>query len=244
MVIKYHKKMGNNPLNPTELDKYIKRILDLPEDQYREILLETSSTRPLEWIPMEGLYRPDRDAYFMDKARKAAIRSTCLSRPVGAVIVSPDHYIVSTGYNGAPSGMRQCLKDKKSVDYPDECYRRINKLRKDDEPHSTCRSCHAEANALAMAAKKGIPVEDCTVYVTLESCLNCMKQMKQSGIVREVYETAYESENPERDRMWREYAEESGIVFVQKILTKEERRYINAFALAKEISARRLKKTG
>ena len=66
--------MGNNPLNPTELDKYIKRILDLPEDQYREILLETSSTRPLEWIPMEGLYRPDRDAYFMDKARKAAIR--------------------------------------------------------------------------------------------------------------------------------------------------------------------------
>ena len=43
------------------------------------------------------------DEYFMEMAKLAAKRSTCLRRNVGAVIVQ-DKHVVATGYNGAPKG--------------------------------------------------------------------------------------------------------------------------------------------
>jgi hypothetical protein len=57
------------------------------------------------------LNNPERsnwDKYFMDMAVKTSSRSSCIKRRVGCVIVNPDHIIVSTGYNGTPSGIKNC----------------------------------------------------------------------------------------------------------------------------------------
>ena len=51
--------------------------------------------------------RPSWDAYFMDITTLVARRSTCLRRAVGAILVK-DKRVLSTGYNGAPGGVRHC----------------------------------------------------------------------------------------------------------------------------------------
>ena len=56
-----------------------------------------------------GKERPDWDEYFMDIAILVARRSSCLRRSVGAVLVR-ENRILTTGYNGAPSGLRHCLE--------------------------------------------------------------------------------------------------------------------------------------
>ena len=83
--------------------------------------------------------RPNKDAYYIDFARTAAERSTCLKRKYGAVIVKDDH-IVSTGYNGAPRGRVNCSElGCPRMDVPN------------NTEYSTCRSVHAEMNAIVHA---------------------------------------------------------------------------------------------
>lgn len=80
--------------------------------------------------------RPDKNRYYLQIAKDASARSTCLKRRYGAVIVKDDH-IISTGYNGAPRGAVNCL----DIGCP-----RMNVP--NNTEYSTCRSVHAEANAI------------------------------------------------------------------------------------------------
>lgn len=125
--------------------------------------------------------RPSWDAYFMDIARAAASRSTCLRRRVGAVLVR-DKRILATGYNGAPSGLAHCaevgcLREKLSVPA--------------GERHEICRASHAEQNVLVQAARHGTAVDGATLYCTNEPCSICTKMLISAGIVQIVYETPY-----------------------------------------------------
>lgn len=91
--------------------------------------------------------RRDKINYYLDIADAVSRRSTCIRRTYGAIIVLNDE-IVSTGYNGAPRGRRNC------VDL-DHCTREEMKI-PSGERYELCRSVHAEANAIISAARSEV----------------------------------------------------------------------------------------
>ncbi len=119
------------------------------------------------------------DKNFINIAKEIASASKCVSKSVGAVIVK-DGRILSTGYNGTPAGYENCC------DYWDDKYT------KDHHAWSKTYEIHAEMNAIIWAARKGISIDGATIYVTLEPCSECSKNLIASGIKRIVYETSYE----------------------------------------------------
>ncbi len=127
--------------------------------------------------------RPTWDEYFLMLAKLAATRSTCIAFPVGAVIVK-NKQVVATGYNGAPSGSAHCT----SQGY---CYPGLTSC--DASKKLPSRAVHAEANAIAQAAKYGISTDGASIYVTLEPCLSCLKLVISAGIKEVFYETPFNS---------------------------------------------------
>ncbi|MEB3827865.1 deoxycytidylate deaminase [Phormidium sp. CCY1219] len=129
--------------------------------------------------------RPTWDEYFLMLAKLAATRSTCLAFPVGAVIVK-NKQVVATGYNGSPSGSAHCTAQG-------YCYPGLSSC--DTSKTMPSRAVHAEANAIAQAAKHGISTEGASIYVTLEPCLSCLKLIISAGINEVFYETTFNSGN-------------------------------------------------
>lgn len=124
-------------------------------------------------------HRDSWDEYFMKIATQAATRATCDRLHVGAVIVV-NKSIVSTGYNGSPRGMPHC----------DD----VGHLLKDMGGRQSCvRTAHAEANAIAQAARTGARVEAGTIYTTASPCYDCMKLIINAGIARIVCGAPYSS---------------------------------------------------
>ena len=164
-------------------------------------------------------------------AKLAATRSTCLSRPVGAVIVH-NRQVLATGYNGSVPGAAHCADEG-------QCYRRSQPFANDANKQNYCRSSHAEANALAQAARRGVAVEGATMYQTLAPCYTCTKLMAVAGIRRVVFEHDYESADPERDKMWRKAMEEAGIEVTQVRLSEDAVRQAVA-CMTEDTSKRRL----
>ncbi|MDX2256999.1 MAG: dCMP deaminase family protein [Pseudanabaenaceae cyanobacterium bins.39] len=129
--------------------------------------------------------RPSWDEYFLLLAKLAAMRSTCLAFPVGAVIVK-DRQILATGYNGSPSGSVHCTTQG-------YCYPNLSNCAASKEFPS--RAVHAEANAIAQAAKHGIATDGASIYVTLEPCISCLKLVISAGIRKVYYETTFNKGN-------------------------------------------------
>jgi dCMP deaminase len=146
----------------------------------------------------DELHRPSWDEYFMRIAHEVARRSTCLRRHVGSVVVL-DKRILSTGYNGAPSGLRHCsetgcLRDQLNVP--------------SGERTELCRGLHGEMNAMLQGARHGIRLEGGTLYSTLVPCSLCSKMLINTGIVRVVAVTPYP------DSFSRGMLEEAGVELV------------------------------
>lgn len=89
--------------------------------------------------------RIDKENYYLDIAQTVAGRSTCLRRCYGAILVKSDE-IISTGYNGAPRGRRNCV----DLNY---CTREALNI-PSGERYELCRSVHAEANAIICASRR------------------------------------------------------------------------------------------
>ena len=174
--------------------------------------------------------RPSWDAYFMALAKLAASRSTCLSRPTGCVMVK-DKQVVSTGYNGSMPGVPHCSDEGR-------CYRRSIEA-SDDGKYDFCRSVHAEANAVALAAKAGVNLEGAIAYMTLFPCYVCTKLLVRAGIREIVYEMGYNSKNAERDRHWQEVFEGVKVKVRQVQLSEEEKKMFVRF-IENNTSERRL----
>ncbi len=119
--------------------------------------------------------------YFMMMAKLAATRSTCLAFPVGAVIVK-NKQVLSTGYNGPPANSTHCITQG-------VCYPGLNSCISSSNLPS--RAVHAEANAIAQAAKHSISTNESTIYVTLEPCMSCLKLIISAGIKEVFYETEF-----------------------------------------------------
>lgn len=116
---------------------------------------------------MEG--RISRSKFFMETAKLASQRSTCLKKKVGAVLVL-ENRLICVGYNGVLPG-----KDASTG------------IDNDGITHTV----HAEANIISFCAKKGIPVEGCDMYTTLSPCEKCAELIIQSGIKRVVFLERY-----------------------------------------------------
>ena len=148
--------------------------------------------------------RPSWDSYFMQMAQVVAGRSTCLRRQVGAVMVK-DKQILSTGYNGSPSGLLHCDEVgclRQSLNVPS------------GERHEICRAVHAEQNALVQAAKHGVAIAGADIYVTHQPCVLCTKLLINVGIRRVVYT------HPYPDQLAVAMAREAGLELEQ--LTEEK----------------------
>lgn len=125
--------------------------------------------------------RPSPDEYFMEIAKVVSKRSTCLRHGNGAVLVR-DKQIISTGYNGAPSGLLHC----KDVG----CLRTQNNI-PSGERHEMCRGAHAEANAIVQAALHGTSTEGSIMYSTHRPCSFCAKLIINAKIREVVYIHSY-----------------------------------------------------
>lgn len=131
--------------------------------------------------------RIDKENYYLDIAETVLERSTCLRRCYGAIIVRNDE-IVSTGYNGAPRGRKNCV----DLNY---CTREALNI-PSGERYELCRSVHAEANAIISAARS--ETLGATLYMACKdpatgllvpgttSCSMCRRQIINAGIARVV----------------------------------------------------------
>ncbi len=125
--------------------------------------------------------RPGWDAYFMEIARVVKSRSNCRRRDVAAVITR-DHRIVSTGYNGTPTGIRNCFEGGCARCAGDSA---------SGENLGECICAHAEENAILQAAHYGVALSGATLYCTESPCLICAKMIISAGIREVVYENEY-----------------------------------------------------
>ena len=123
---------------------------------------------------MKNFNRPGTDDYFLKIASVVAERSTCRRHHIGAVAVRNKH-ILTTGYNGAAAGLKDCLE--------------LGCLRDEmgipsGERHEICRGIHAEQNVIIQAALHGISLEGSTVYCTHTPCVLCAKMLVNARIKR------------------------------------------------------------
>ena len=139
------------------------------------------------------------DKNFINIAREIASASKCVSKQVGAVIVR-DGRILSTGYNGTPAGYTNC-KNHWNGEYTSEHHE-----------WSKTYEIHAEMNAIIWAARQGISIEGATIYVTLEPCSECSKNVIASGIKKIVYDKAYEHTNSE---VITKFIKDNGVIIEQ-----------------------------
>ncbi len=159
--------------------------------------------------------RPTWDEYFMLIAKLVSTRSTCNSRPTGAVLVK-DRQILATGYNGSMPGAPHCTDQLDEQGRP-YCHRRVMKVA-DVDKYNYCRASHAEANAIAQAARHGVAIKEAALYVTLEPCYVCLKLLATAHIQRVYFELPYDSKDPERDAFWRRQAvQEAGFNVYQQL---------------------------
>ena len=125
---------------------------------------------------MKRLTRPDIDEYFLKIASVVAERSTCRRHHVGAVAVKNKH-ILATGYNGAPSGLKDCLELG--------CLRDEMNIPSGTR-HEICRGIHAEQNVIIQASLHGVSLEGGTIYATHTPCILCAKMLANAKIKRYV----------------------------------------------------------
>ena len=133
--------------------------------------------------------RPSWSEYFMAITKLVAMRSTCLRRHVGAILVK-DKRILATGYNGTPAGLRHCEE--------------VGCLREDSsipsgERHELCRGLHAEQNVIIQAAYHGIIINGSVLYCTNKPCVICTKMIINAGIKKICFEEGYD--DPLSDKM-------------------------------------------
>jgi len=130
---------------------------------------------------------------FMDIAERTAIESNCVKYKVGAVIVK-DNRIILQGYNGTISGFLNCSEKFKGLDLSIEENRDLH------HNWSSAFEIHAEMNIISYAAKKGISLENTTMYCTHTPCNNCLKHLIQAGVKKIIFKHDYIDNSKLSDR--------------------------------------------
>lgn len=135
--------------------------------------------------------RPTKQLYFSQLASVVALRSTCVRRSVGCILVNDKGHILGTGYNGVAAGSPHCNEGNPC----EGCYL--------PPGHDKCEAVHAEVNAVLQCPN----VWDIdTVYVTVSPCARCTKMLLNTGAKRIVYLTVHNGETGEL--LWRKAGRE------------------------------------
>jgi len=126
--------------------------------------------------------RPSWDEYFMGIMEAVSTRGTC-DRGRTAVVIVKDRIILTTGYVGSPVGLPHC----------DDVGHLMKKVTHEDGSTSNhcVRTNHAEVNAIALSARKGISVDGATMYMRMSPCYTCSKMLINAGIKRIVCKSFY-----------------------------------------------------
>jgi len=140
---------------------------------------------------------PTWDELFMTMAYLVAMKSKDDRTRIGAVIVGPDREVRSTGYNGLPRGCKDDVDDRQT------------------KPMKYFYFEHAERNAIYNAARMGLSVKGCTMYVMGMPCADCARAIIQSGITRVVYHKGWNDENLPK---WKESAMHSQAMFDESLV--------------------------
>lgn len=155
--------------------------------------------------------RPNWDEYFIEMLESISKRATC-DRGKNSAILVKNKRILATGYVGSPVGLPHC-------DEAGHLYRDV--LHTDGEVRKHCvRTTHAEANAIANAARFGVCVEGSTLYTKMFPCLDCTKLLINAGITRIVVKKDYHASQDSKM-----FLDEAGIKY--EILEKENEEYEN-----------------
>ena len=127
--------------------------------------------------------RTSKENYYLDIAQTVSKRSTCLRKRYGAIIVKND-VIISTGYNGAPRGRKNCMDLG--------CCRREQLNVPRGQRYELCRSVHAEANAIISAARNemigatlylaGKTMDTGELVPDASACAMCKRMIINAGI--------------------------------------------------------------
>ncbi len=130
--------------------------------------------------------RPTWDEYFLEMKDIIGKRATCDRGKSGCVIVDEDHHVVSTGYVGAPAGLPHCDTDGHIIEQTIH--------HGETEPKDHCvRTLHAEQNAIAYAARKGVSLKDCKLYCTMTPCPTCAMLIIAAGITSVICDKYYQN---------------------------------------------------
>jgi len=202
--IKKEEKENTSDDKSQQLDKCLE-LSDIKVDNSDNVdSLYIKMDQILQKLDYKPYSRPNWDEYFMKMAFLVAERSTCLRHHVGAVIVKNNH-LVSTGYNGSPSGVKDCtelgcLRDQLGI--------------KSGTQHEVCRAVHAEQNAIIQGALHGTSTDGAAIYCTHSPCIICAKMVVNAKIKRFVICGYYP------DKSYQDLFREAGVKFdiIQKPL--------------------------
>jgi len=211
-----NRKRENDPLNFKDFLKLEKieskginktRNLDTIKKNADIVLINESTLKVLE-KKVEAIIKHQRlswDDYFFEIMETVAKRATCGRGRCGAVIVKNKN-ILATGYVGSPPGMPHC----------DDVGHMITKMiHPDGNITEHCiRTTHAEQNAIAQAAKNGIALDGATMYIKMEHCFSCAKQIISTGIKKIVCQKKYHAGQHARKML-----QDAGI----KLIVKEDK---------------------
>lgn len=125
--------------------------------------MQNETMKPIEW-----------NDYFLEIAKTVSKRSNCLRAQVGAVIVGADKKIKATGYNGTPSKVVSCME----LGF---CYRMKNNIPSGTR-YETCRSIHAEQNAIIQAGQDRCMGSSMYIWGHNFICILCKRFIVQAGI--------------------------------------------------------------
>jgi dCMP deaminase len=152
-----------------------------------DIILLNNSTLNVLYKKIEKITkyeRPSWDEYFIKMIEAVGVRATCGRGRAGSIITKNNH-ILATGYVGAPPGLPHC---------DDVGHLMIKTLHPDGVEREHCiRTTHAEQNAIAQAAKHGVSLDGATIYIKMEPCFSCAKQIISVGIKKVVCARKYQA---------------------------------------------------
>jgi dCMP deaminase len=158
--------------------------------------------------------RPEWDEYFMNIAVAVAQRANCLRGDyrVGAVIVNDEYRVLSTGYNGTPTDMQNCIDEGGCTFCAEKKLKGVAELSID-----SCICVHAEQNALLAAARFGIAIDGATIYTTVQPCSTCSKELAQTNIKRIVYFKNWRADRPANEKQELRYLQAHFKIFKQEV---------------------------
>lgn len=165
--------------------------------------ITTKELREIIEVPkdLKGILksRPDWDTYFISLCYFISTRSSCHDRKLGAVVVK-DKAIISTGFNGAPRNVSDCISRG------DYCMREANRKDASSKDYHNCYAAHAEANAIVNAAYLGASTKGATLYTIAYPCVDCTRLIINSGI-----KTIYYTEKLQNSTFNEDLLKEAGV---------------------------------